>query len=370
MGGTNLSHPSMTPSLLTDYPRRRYLTYPHSNGFAAGGRLLVLGQQEGNHVSFWAVDVTTGSERLVGRHPVTTQPQKLVWFDIAVETDELALVAENTLWLHDLRAESQPRLLYKSPTGMRLDMHCGISRDGHRVIVAEQAWNGGSAPERSRAVYIDTHSGHSTILFEKPWWMDHMHFCGHDENWIGFSHEGPTHLIPDRVWAWHAVHAPEGRCCFDQRSDAPEQFLYVGHERWAMHATSALAVAYGFTAAGPTGLYKVYPDARPARLISASNRDLHCNISPDGRFAVVDTTGPHDAPGKGWENSDGKVSDIVLVDMSTGRRTFLARSRIGKSHPCHPHPVFSPDGNWLYYNEADESGAGNRVHRVALPELP
>ena len=125
-------------------------------------------------------------------------------------------------------------------------------------------------------------------------------------------------------------------------------------------------VAYGVSPAGPRGLYEVFADDRPARLISPGERDYHCDVSRDGRWAVVDTTGPHDAPGCGWENALD-ICDILIVDMKTGRREFLARSRQYKFHPRHPHPVFSPDGSTIFYNEAESGGDHNRIMEVLNP---
>lgn len=166
------------------------------------------------------------------------------------------------------------------------------------------------------------------------------------------------------MWAWHAREAPRGRCVFDQKRRENGKFLYVGHERWCFHETAVLAVAYGFSEIGPCGLYLLYPDGRPPRLVSRSDHDLHCNISRDGRFPVVDTTGRHDAPGRGWESPDNKTSDIVLIERATGARRFLARSRLGQAHPSHPHPTFSPDGQTIFFNEADGTGTRNRVLMV------
>jgi hypothetical protein len=129
------------------------------------------------------------------------------------------------------------------------------------------------------------------------------------------------------------------------------------------HDRSVLAIAYGVSPEGPRGLYEVFFSGRPARLISQGDRDWHCNLSPDGGWAVVDTTGPHDLPGRGWENAEGR-SDVLLVEMATGRRELLAHTTLTK-HPWHPHPVFTPDGRGVVYSEA--RGDSGCVHLVTLP---
>jgi hypothetical protein len=131
-------------------------------------------------------------------------------------------------------------------------------------------------------------------------------------------------VIPDRVNGYHPTLAPSGRCLFDQQSDEPGQLLAVGHERWCFDDASCIAVAYGESPAGPRGIYQIAVDpAEPARLIGQSDRDWHCNVNRDGKHMVVDTSGPSDEPGCGWENARN-ISDIVYLNPATGQRTFLA----------------------------------------------
>ena len=49
---------------------------------------------------------------------------------------------------------------------------------------------------------------------------------------------------------------------------------------------------------------------------------------------------------------DGRIqSDIVLVDMRSGERHWLARSHASPHHPWHPHPHISPDERYVIYND-------------------
>ncbi len=152
---------------------------------------------------------------------------------------------------------------------------------------------------------------------------------------------------------------------FDQFAHDPQRVLYAGHERWSFHDRSVLIVAYGEGPARPRGIYEAFTDGRPQRLVSEGDRDMHLDVSRDGRWVVVDTSGAFDAPGKGWEDSRA-ISDILVIDRLTGERRYVARTRI-MNHPSHPHPVFSPDGRHIYYNEANEKGDLNRVWRAENP---
>ncbi len=90
--------------------------------------------------------------------------------------------------------------------------------------------------------------------------------------------------------------------------------LHFGHERWAHHAVGAVVVAYGVSPAEPRGLYWTSPDDPSGRLLSRGDRYWHCDVSRDGTLAVVDTTGPADRPGKGWDGADS-IADVLLVDL-------------------------------------------------------
>ena len=90
-------------------------------------------------------------------------------------------------------------------------------------------------------------------------------------------------------------------------------------------------------------------------------------MSRDGKFIAIDTSGPHDLPGRGWENAN-QTSDVLLLNVETGEERWLARTRLDK-HPSHPHPTFSPDGKYILFNEAILQTGGNRIKLVENPWL-
>jgi WD40 repeat protein len=344
---------------LTDFSQNRYMTYPHCNGFCGGGRFLVLGQIENEATSLWVVDIVSREERFICRFLQSQSPSVPMWFDVAYAAARLVTVADNAVWVYDLEGKDDPLCIYKAAGDDILGGMPSISSDGRRVLA------GGRDADSYFGVIIHVESREVVKPIRHSWWANHIHFCPHDENWIGYCHEGKAEDVSDRVWAWHADEAPEGKCIFNQESQTPGVHLCVGHERWCFHDNAVLVPAYAISAAGPYGLYQIFPDARPPRFVSEGNRDWHCDISRDGKWAVVDTSGPHDLPGKSWENSGG-ISDVLLINVATGVRRFLARSRMTNPHPSHPHPVFSPDGCRVFYNEANEQGTQNRIMEVVL----
>ncbi|WP_269542581.1 hypothetical protein [Cerasicoccus fimbriatus] len=344
---------------LTEFEQNCYLAYPHTNGFLSNGQ-VVFGQQAGDDVNLVRYCPETKTTQLLRSFtPKDRNPsEQFLWFDVARETDDVAVNAGHGVYRFSgliNEPDTSPRIAENPapPNGGQLP---SITDDGARILFESRL------DEQFGAWQVDVASGKTQKLVQLPWHANHFHHCPHDERWIAFSHEGAAPTIMDRVWGWHGEDAPTGCCLFDQTGSS----LLFGHERWCFHRTSCVVVAYGESPGGPRGVYFCSPGGAQPKLISEGDRDWHVNISTDGQWLVTDTTGPHDAPGRGWENA-GSTSDILLINATTGERTFVARSRKGDTHPRHPHPAFSPDARWIYFNEADESGALNRVCRVRNP---
>lgn len=344
---------------ISSFKQCRYLAYPHTNGFADGGGSIILGQRDAEILSLWRCDLATSAETKLCEWSIDFCGEDTLWFDVALRENVLITVADNAVWKIDLNEQSpQPQLIYResNPEGA-LHALPSISADGTRIVLCRLLAGLYQIIEIGSSA-----NGSCGVLFESTWFANHGHFSPHDERWIGFAHEGPTEQVGDRVWGWHESRAPQGEALFDNGSLA----LCVGHERWSFHATSLVAVAYGVSPSGPRGIYEVFPESGKSRLVSEGDRDWHVNISQDGRWVVVDTTGPHDAAGRGWENAE-KTSDILLIDAESGRRQFIARSRFSNQFHLHPHPTFSPNGEMVFFNEASPDGLQHRVMAVANP---
>jgi hypothetical protein len=357
---------SASPQPLSEYAQNRYISYPHTTGFADGGSSIILGQIEEATVSLWKRNLVSAEEVCLATFPVTKPPpNKLIWFDVAYKVNKLAAIVDHSVWLFDLNTLQPPREVYRADASRgRLNPLPSISADGTQMVLGIHQDTEGKSLHS--AVHLDMETGATRLLFEHNWFANHFHFSPADSRWIGFCHEGHAGLITDRVWAWNSEQAPQGRCLYNQALHSPGHTFCLGHERCSFHKLSIVVPAYGESTSGPRGLYELFPEGAPARLISQGDRDWHCDVSRDGRWAVVDTTGPHDVPGLGWENALD-ISDILLIDMQSGARTFLGRSRQHRFHPRHPHPAFSPDGSAIFYNEAEANGPLNRVMQVANP---
>jgi hypothetical protein len=361
---------------LGGYELNRYHTYPHSNGFTVDGREMVVMQMMPDHTSLWMLPIEklhsqpqsiSPGRRVVSfdlPQPAADKAPLTIWPDIALQRNIMTMSVLDSIWMLNLDEPApRPQLLYVAPKGWKLTDLTSLKPDASTMCFGVHD----AQDSKYQCLEIELASGKVTPLLEANWFINHFHYCPHDPAWMGFCHEGATDTIPDRMHAYHPALAPQGRCIFDQKSDDPNQHLFIGHERWCYHETSAITIAYGVCPAGPRGLYKVYPDPdQAAVLISQADRDWHCNITRDGKHCVVDTTGPSDQPGQGWDNAQG-LSDVVYVDPKTGNRRLLAQTR-HRFQPWHPHPAFSPDGQWVFFNDfnGNDTNPRGRVGCVAV----
>ncbi|GAT34397.1 oligogalacturonate lyase [Terrimicrobium sacchariphilum] len=340
-------------------PQNAYFVYPHSNGFLPDGRTYVAARPERDGLTFLAFDPATGTQKELGWFPHVD-----LYYSLSEDWKRMAFTADNTLYLWEIESGQPPKVVYQDTpeeAGKWWHTVSDISPKGDAIVSMRKRRKGADPGDDSikcQMLRHDLTSGKTEVLMETDWWLNHVHFSPYDPSWICFSHEGDADKVADRIWAWNAQDAPKGKVLFTQTGQDGKP-LQVGHERAAFHSPSMVFIAYGTSEGSPRGLYEVGFDGK-SRLVSQGDRDMHCNISRDGRWAVVDTSGPHDAPGKGWENSNS-VSDVMAVNMQTGKREMLYRTSILK-HPWHPHPNISPDGRWIVLNDA-------KTHRTVALEI-
>lgn len=338
-------------SRVVEGPPDSYFTYTHCNAFMPNGCTHVLARAEDKGISFFEFDPEWGGVARLGAIPGAD-----MYYSISEDGKLMSESDGSRLLLWNVGSKESPSVLIQDEPDMQGQWHLHINdiiADG-RSLLTMRAHKGGpyrTLPDGREYKYQllkhDVATGRTETCLEADWWINHVHFSPFDESWVSIAHEGDSDKISDRLWGWNAQAVLAGRKLFSQGSG--DQMLYVGHERAVFDKPGVIFVAFGASPGRPTGLYEVDFEGR-SRLVSEGPRDWHCNISRDGTWAVVDTTGPHDAPGRGWENS-GSTSDVVAVNMRTGARRFLYRSNFTR-HPYHPHPHISPDGRWVIFNDA------------------
>ena len=254
----------------------------------------------------------------------------------------------------------------------RIEDLLSVRRNGSKLLYAIRTTSDNAERfiKSAEIFELDIASGGKTSICNMPFDADHQHYCPHDEQWIAFAHDGDITKSLDAVWGLHrgASQKPgkseEPMRLWDERAPNGGTLL-AGHARWAFHRTGAVVVAYPSSQGRPRGLYFVNALTRNAELISPSSYDWHCNISRTGAWAVVDTLPPQN---KRTEDDGRIISDIVLVNVATGRRHWVARSHAHARHPYHPHPHFTPDGTCIVYNDFERDGRG-KASRVVVVEL-
>jgi hypothetical protein len=142
----------------------------------------------------------------------------------------------------------------------------------------------------------------------------------------------------------------EGLFCYDLKAS---RFLFMqgkwGHPAWNADSRQILNVG-GLVTDSDTGARSKVPHwpALPGS---------HPSFSPDGKLYASDSVGtPFGLPAGWWAVGvgDARTGEFVVLakfDNSKGARSWRV---------SHPHPVFSPDGNRLYFNVSD--GPYTRLH--------
>lgn len=331
-------------------PADTYFTYPHSNGFLPDGSAM-LASPAGSGLEYLRWDPATGQSRRVNRIAGAN-----MYYAIAAN-GRVATTYRNGLMVFDgTQPDATPRTVTRHPNWIH-HIDCDISADGQRALVTRNRYVAGEGPPH-RTDLVELASGESRTLMGADWVMDHAHFSPFDPAWICIACGEPERY--QRLWVWHERLAPQGRALFRQVQADGKRFD-VGHERALFTRRSMIVVAYGSNSdARPCGLYEVDFDGG-VRLVSESNRDFHCNVSPDGRWAVVSLQGTHELQMQPiraeWRRPEIGFgpSDVQVVDMRSGRRALLWRAtNSSRGQPYEVQPTISPDGRWVLLKDAQE----------------
>jgi hypothetical protein len=237
----------------------------------------------------------------------------------------------------NLVGDANLRAIYTPPSDQEPDDLVGIHPNGTHVVTAIRpiGYKEGKGP--STLVRIKISDGTSENLCTQQFYLNHAHYSRNDPNWIAFSRDSSS----DRMWAWHATLAPNGKAMWDGKFEGQQQA--VGHEVWTPHnRTSGIAVAYPGTS--KNGIYEVRTDGTVS-LVKAGGF-WHLNTSYDNAWLAYDQTG----------------GGVGVIERSTGTVTQLATTGSG-SHPKHPHPHLSRYATVLVYNDTNSDG---QVRVVAL----
>lgn len=321
-----------------------YFTYPHENGFwqpdgeAGGWVLVVVNKQKDGKLRFDrfdpkpAIPVTRPLLVTEGMRVYYTvaNPSGLVYYTRQTNSSG---TPPSKIYEGDLRT-GKNRLVYEAPVGWQISQSCNLTNDG--AFVFARIYNIKDNTD-NRILRINVTSGATETIISPPFPTDHIHCSPFDNNWVLYCKDDKSYESL-RMWAWHAAEAPKGRSLFSQK-DEQGRSLYNGHEVAYHHRLGAATVVFRHSPGQPAGLYEINFDGT-FRCVSPNTTlpAWHCNVSRDGRWAVIDT------------QEAGGVSHIYAVNFATGARQLLARTS-ATDHPWHPHPHISPDDKWVVFND-------------------
>ncbi len=330
-------------------PDNTYFTYPHSHGFLPDGRAVLaspgdVGGRPG--VTYFAFDPHGGdAEKL------TAIVGARMYYAISRSGLMVVPLRFGAVAIDLTRAGAKPRVLFNED-GWTVAGDCEVSPDGARALFTRSHYE---QPRSDTLDVFDMARGELTQVLAPGWQMDHAHFSPHDPKWICYCNNDAKQFR--RMWVQHPVEAPDGRHVFEQKR-ADGKIFMVSHERAMFHKNALITIAHGSSSATPRGLYEVGFDGA-TRLLSESNQDFHCNISRDGRWAVVSLQGVRQPGGRrasgDWLRSPlgyGE-SDVELVNLRNGKRSFLFRGTNARDgQPYEVQPTISPDGRWVALKDA------------------
>ncbi len=195
-------------------------------------------------------------------------------------------------------------------------------------------------------------------IFKDTHWLGHFQFCPDDSTQATFCHEGPWHLVTQRIWLLDFV-SREARPCFRQQEQDS-----VGHEFWTRHSyvffdnrgpghdgtitsNRTQAVACDVQVKQKTMIPFVGLVDRWGNLAKRIEMPYYCNhyhANPDDTILVGDDT-----------------DDLVLIDISGKEarlETLCNHKTSWHTSSSHCHPTWSWDGKRILY----ASDYGGRVN--------
>ncbi|WP_374550485.1 hypothetical protein [Sphingobium yanoikuyae] len=350
-------------------PKGSYSTYPHANGFLPDGRCVVAVETtlgKNTAISYNAFNLVSGEVS-----EICTVAGARAYFAIS-DNGIMAIPKKFGISIIDISSDNKVERNILFEPGWTVAQDLDISRDGSRVLASRTKYK---YPQDFDIIEIGVNVEDERNIVSPGWQMDHAHYSPFDQAWVCYAQNAQVRQRSlSRMWVWHAKYASSGRHIFNQTFANGTEFV-VSHERAMFHKGALLTIAHGASSATPRGLYEVDFDGN-SRLVSESNRDNHCNISRDGRWAVVSLQGAGDevtdpisrrfhgmaVPARvkpNWPKISGNigyaVSDVQIVDMVSGRREFLFRGTNDlDGQPYEVQPCISPDGKWVIVKDAYE----------------
>ena len=352
----------VTVHQLTDHLAHSYHLYFTNPGWWNGGRRLLFGSDRGNSGNLYSMELSSGAiTRLTDNPPGTVASYQGA--SINPVRDEAYFWHKGRLTAIDLHTGAQ-RTLFECPDGWECS-GTNCTADGQFVCAAmRQQVDVGpvdlgagyigfreifAAHPLCRVIAIPTEGANhrAETLHEERNWIGHVNTSPGQANLLTFCHEGPWHLVDQRMWG---LDRSSGRV-WKLRPEQPGEA--VGHEYWmadgttiGYHGKRDDRAFYGFIRYDNTaGVELPFPD---------DSNHFHSN-TPELIVA--------DGPQRG-------LTPYVLLyrlagEKMEGPRVLCVHRGSRHIQHLHIHPRFTPDGRQVLFT-ADPRGYG----QLFLAEVP
>ena len=347
---------------LTNYRGHSHHFYFTNPGWYRGGRGLLFASDRANRTNLFGLDLESGEiEQLTDLQPVPL-PRELefvracknplreeayFWHDLDLQALDLQTRQLRTLaqidpkWcVSQTNASADGRYVY---FGTWEDLSDRFEVDLLRDYIGfSETWE---ARPLSQVLRAPVDGGPLELVFEERYWIGHVNTSPTQTNLLTICHEGPWHLVDNRIWG---LDARSGQV-WKIRPTEPGEI--VGHEYWY---ADGLRIGYhGHLANGRRILGRVNWDGQGTFEADFPGETGHI-FSNDENLVVGDGDGVI----RLWK-WDGQRYE--------GPRLLCRHDSAMKIQQTHPHPRISPDGKYVIFS-SDRGGYGN-VYRVELPEF-
>ncbi len=253
------------------------------------------------------------------------------------------------------------RLLARIPEGLSLSSNLSISSDGQLVVFcafrrpeahSRAGWEAFESTYEARphteiwVAPIDGSGGR--IVHSEERWLGHPQFRPGDNSAVMFCVEGPWSKV-ERIWAVRADGSGEVRCLRPQEVGRE----CIGHEYWTRDGSALVYAYYTVDESGERGGHSVRAldlGTGTERVIFEGTRVNHFTSNSDNSLIVADT-------------NDAEDPHLYLIDVERGTAEVLCECRSTQrtyrtTQDAHPHPCFSWDGRFVFFN-SDQAGWPN-----------
>lgn len=261
------------------------------------------------------------------------------FYDCVVHEDMVYFCTKDALKSVNLR-NREYRTIYKFKDICFVMPH--ITNDGKYISL-----EGHRSDDTCDFLLVNTQTCTARVMFNKKFLSpfheaDHGMICPTNHEMFFFAHEGTTQYITNRMWAYDDKKGKMGNITKQEMTEDGALGEYFGHEMWASDGKGMYFVKYPQSPIKPTGLCYVDLESGKKEVLFSGYAYWHVGVSKDGKYLVADTM-------RGvFEGSD--LCEVVVADLEKKTESVIDVVHSTGIHPCHPHPIFSPDSSKVVYN--------------------